>query len=147
MKKLLLALLLPACSALATGGSGIEPPNALVNVTTIAGKDRGAVDTLLGDPTDCENLQRYGYKCTYAKFELEIVFINEKADWITYNAVQGIKYSPDGLKALGLEVQKPTNQTPDAIQWRSIPGFKLVSFFPRGGSDDTDYIYVKVTTD
>lgn len=146
MKKLLLALLLTACSASATGGSGIEPPSPLVNVNTIAGKDRGAVDTLLGDPTVCENLQRYGYKCTYEKFELEIVFINERADWITYNNVQAVKYSPEGLKAIGLETQTPTRQTEDAIQWRSIPGFKLVSFFPRGGSD-TDYIYVKVTTD
>lgn len=147
MKKYILALLLPACSALASGGAGVEPPNPLVNVHSIAGKERGDVDTLLGAPAACENLQRYGYKCTYTKFELEIVFINEKADWITYNALQGIKYSPEGLKALGLEFQEPTNQTPDAIQWRSIPGFKLVSFFPKGGSDDTDYIYVKVTTD
>ena len=46
-------------------------------------------------------------KCTFAKGEIEITFIDQKADWITVKAMDNIALDGSALTALGLKSVKP----------------------------------------
>lgn len=54
----------------------------LFNIPKIAGKTQLEVEALLGEPVFCAQSESYR-NCTFQENEIEIVFIDGKADWIT----------------------------------------------------------------
>lgn len=113
------------------------------DVLAIAGKTKQQVSGELGKPQSC-GTSKYGEKCSYAKGETEIVFINGKADWITIEAMDQVNYSGAAITSLGFKAAKPTLLNNFTIRWESIQGIKEVSVFPVGSV--VGYAYVKVST-
>lgn len=117
--------------------------SSVFDVLAIAGKTKQQVGSALGTPQSCST-SKYGEKCSYAKGETEIVFINGKADWITIEAMDQVNYSGAAVTSLGFKAAKPTFQNNFTIRWEVIQGIKEVSVFPVGSM--VDYAYIKVST-
>lgn len=115
----------------------------LVDVTKIAGKTKSEINAYLGSPTSCGN-SKYGEKCQYEKGEIEIIFINKKADWITIEGIDSVPFSPAALSAIGLKEKKPSFKNNFTLRWDSIQGLNEVSIFK--GATNSDYAYIKTKT-
>lgn len=130
---------------------GPKPPTF---IPEIIGKTQKAVMEILGQPdSECDRT-RHGFKCYYKDGGVEIVYINNKADWITVNDPEGIGFYPGALVEIGLNCpvdRKRVRHTPDVISWeKTCPGILSASLFP-GASDNSanrpiSYIYIKVAT-
>ncbi|HEY8096105.1 MAG TPA: hypothetical protein VIE65_08425 [Methylobacter sp.] len=65
---------------------------ALFNIPKIAGKTEAEVEALLGEPVFCAQSESTR-NCSFKENEIEVVFIDGKADWITiYGAFQSPAY-------------------------------------------------------
>lgn len=115
----------------------------IVDVTKIAGKSEKQVAAYLGEPYSCGQ-SKYGKKCQYKKGETEIVFINNKADWITVEGVDQVPFTKSALKALGLKVVTPAFSNDFILRWNSVQGLSEVSIFK--GASLCGYAYVKWKT-
>lgn len=115
----------------------------IIDVTKIAGKTELEVSSQLGKPFSCSK-SKYGNKCLYKTGQMEIVFINKKADWITVEDIDSIPFSKNALSVLGLKVSNPSFQNSFSMRWESIQGLKEVSLFK--GASTSDYAYIKVKT-
>ena len=80
---------------------GIASAAPIVNVLKLAGKSQAEVAAYIGKETSCE-ITKYGEKCYYKTGEMEIIFINGKADWITVESMDNEPFSKSALSALGL---------------------------------------------
>lgn len=56
----------------------------LFNIPKIAGKTQAEVEALLGEPVFCSKAES-ALNCSFKENEIDIVFIDGKADWITVN--------------------------------------------------------------
>jgi hypothetical protein len=83
--------------------------DVLFNVPKLAGKTEAEIEALLGEPVFCAKSES-ALNCAYRENEIEIVFIDGKADWITvYSAFRSPSYQQkvegkskaDVLKLLG----------------------------------------------
>ncbi|HEY8037791.1 MAG TPA: hypothetical protein VIF37_19610 [Methylobacter sp.] len=64
----------------------------LFNISKLAGKTEAEVETLLGESVFCAKSES-ARNCSYRENEIEIVFIDGKADWITvYSAFRSPSY-------------------------------------------------------
>ncbi len=115
----------------------------IIDVTKIAGKSEKEVSAYLGQPLSCGD-SKFGEKCHFQKGETEIIFIDEKADWITVQGAEQIPFSMSALSAIGLQVQQPSFRSDFVLRWRSIQGLMEVSIFK--GASNIDYFYIKVRT-
>ncbi len=59
-----------------------EADGALYNIPKIVGKTEAEIEVLLGEPVFCAQSES-ARNCSYHENEIEIVFIDGKADWIT----------------------------------------------------------------
>ena len=124
-------------------GTGVTPPDSL-NILAIAGKDKASVAKVLGEPSECSQI-KYGEKCIYSGPEIDVVFIKEKADWITLNKVSDLDFNAETLTKLGLDSAEPSWSNEHSIRWKNIQGLKSVELHPNG--EKIYFIYVKVSTD
>lgn len=60
------------------------PAGMLFNIPKIAGKTQAEVEVLLGEPVFCSKAESV-LNCSFQDNEIDIVFIDGKADWITVN--------------------------------------------------------------
>jgi hypothetical protein len=116
---------------------------SLPDVTTIAGKTMSQVAQHLGKPGPCSKA-KHGPTCKYRDGQVEVVFIDGKADWITINGLEGVPFSDQALQAIGLVPKLPSFSTSSVKRWTSIQGLSEVSVFK--GQVNADYAYVKVRT-
>lgn len=127
-----------------------EAPKLILDISKIVGKSQDEVKAILGEPTSCENVNpsRVGSspKCTYNGDQIEIVFINGKADWITVNGLSKLDFSPTALEAFGFSPTSPTFRNDNVIRWANLASLHEVSLFP-GQGRKSDYLYVKAITD
>lgn len=61
-----------------------SPAGVLFNIPKIAGKTQAEVEALLGEPVFCSQAES-ALNCSFKENEIDIVFIDGKADWITVN--------------------------------------------------------------
>lgn len=123
--------------------SSLAFSSTLLDVTEIIGKNPEQVSELLDPPISCSD-SKYGKKCTYDLGETEIVFINNKADWITIEGIDDIPFNKEALKNVGINPTDPTFKNDFTLRWESIQGMKKVSLFK--GALNSDYIYIKAFT-
>ncbi|KRB55688.1 hypothetical protein [Flavobacterium sp. Root186] len=127
----------------------------VVNLKQIAGKKKTEVDKVLGKPdrvepfsersTPCKNIPCE--KAYYQKDKYEIIFINEKADWITINNLSEYDLNEDNIEIFGLPVTTPEFSNPqDLIRWKDIDGINEINIF-NDGSGKISYAYIKVKTE
>lgn len=129
----LMALVSSACAA------------PLLDIKAIAGKSQKEVQALLGSPGATEKT-KYGPKLTYKNETIEVLFIKDKADWITFTPKAAVPYSKESLSALGLPATKPTFSNANVIRWEPCEKFLSVSMFPGETAAKLDYVYIKVAT-
>lgn len=142
-----LKTLIIACSfylPFAFAGTGVTPPNPLIPVLELAGKDLAAVEKVVGKSEACDKV-KYGQLCVFGSAGLEIVFIDGKADWITYNNPANLLYKAQSITNFGFELTDPTRQNEFSMEWKGINGMKSVTFFPNG--EVIAYVLVKSKTD
>lgn len=134
------------------------PAAPWIDVPAIIGLDQGAVDAKLGAPTGCESVSpsKVGksLKCSYRDGNVEIVFIQDKADWITVYGTDArapasaldVSFDATSLAQLGLS-GTPTASSPIGTFWKgSVPGVREVTMFGQKGGK-VSYFYVKAFTD
>jgi hypothetical protein len=127
--------------SLLLAGSAIAAP--IVELSKISGRAVKEVEKLLGPPTETAKTEK-GPKRIYKEGSIEVVYINEKADWITVTPTKKIPFTKDALKELGLEVTHPTFSNEHVMRWESLKDYQFISIFP--GPNGIDYIYVMTKT-
>lgn len=141
--------------------SPADPPKVegpWIELTSIIGRDQGAVDGALGAPSACESVSpsKVGKssKCSYRDGNVEVVFIKGKADWITVYGTDSrapasaldVSFDAASLAQLGLS-GSPTATSPIGVFWKgSVQGTREVTMFGQKGGK-VSYFYVKAFTD
>lgn len=120
-------------------------------------KSQSQVQAALGKPdAPCEKL-RIGLKCSYRQGQVEVVFIKDRADWITYNDPPEVGFYPGAPRFLGVNCPVDAGKltvSGEAIQWNgTCPGLLSVQLFPGEGKAPVDgdfrrlrYLYIKAAT-
>jgi hypothetical protein len=144
MRILIAMVLALALSSFAFAGA----TSPLVDLPLVAGKDEASITKALGKPASTEK-SKYGPKKTYklaAGVDVEIVFIQGKADWITVTPGPKVRvpFGPDALRALGLPSASPSVSSPAVLRWSNTNNLLDVSIFPAG--PNVGYWYIKART-
>lgn len=128
-----------------------ENQSTFLNVTKIAKQPKDVVDAYLGAPNFHETISPSNAPCpcekySYKENNIDIVFMNNKADWITVYKMNEIKYdSASILKALGLKYTTPFLQDDYVIKWNDFDGYDQLSAFG-DGKGGLSYIFLKAIT-
>lgn len=143
--------LLTACGdTTSTAPKPVQPPIAqqatpfpkpVLNVPELAAQPPGVVAQQLGEPLNCE-ASKYGKSCTY-RDKTEVVFINDRADWITVNA--DLPYSAEAMPLLGFKPARPSFDNEYSMRWSGEQGTLLIQLTP-GAGGRAAFAYVKVLT-
>ena len=151
---IMMSLLLGACSSIQEQPTNSEqsiarPDNFILDIKSIAGKSSSSVEKVLGHPCREEKVKD-GFKTHKVKYyrngDIEIVYVQGVADWITIQRNCNIIYGEDALSQFGLPKMSPTFINPTAvIRWENIPNIKELSLFP-GGNGKCFYAYILVNS-
>lgn len=138
-KKMCINMLVLVCCLFSSASYSI----VVVDVLKIVGKTPLQVADILGTPSGCF-ITKYGRKCSYILADTEVVFINDKADWITVEGIDNIPFNNDVLKSLGLIPKAPIFKNGFTLRWTYIQGLKEITVFK--GPENSDYAYIKALT-
>jgi len=119
--------------------SEIKP---IAQITKIAGGNQDAVAELLGEPVS-NTATKYGPKLIY-QGDIEVVFIDGKADWITVPMTK-VPYNKNAVKYLDLKPTNPSFSNNFTMRWEGISGLLQVSIFA-GRNGKVDYADIKAFT-
>lgn len=112
-------------------------------VEKIVGKTPKQVSAILGKPSD-EEKTKYGPKFSYRENQIEIVFIHDRADWITITPITKIVFGRAAIAALGLKDAPPKFESTEVIRWEPYDTFYSISIFNSEGK--VWYAYIKAFT-
>lgn len=126
-----------------------KPPTFIPH---IIGKSKGDVNKILDEmPKYCEK-SNYGINCRYEHADVDIVYINNKSDWITIHNPNIIGFYAGALSQIGLDCPiEPSHESEYVIRWdNKCVGIQSASLFPGryGGGPfrEISYIYIKSAT-
>lgn len=152
MKKIILLLLI--LTSISCIQSKVESSNVIA-IKNIAGKSEIEVEKILGKPNKVESFSESStpckntpcQKCNYQNNKFEIIFINEKADWITINDLSEYDFNEENIEIFGLTKVQPEFKNPNnLIRWKNIEGLNEITIF-NNGLDKISYAYIKVLTE
>lgn len=161
MQKIILALVLLLLFILSSCGNSSEKKRVeeqkelIISIKSLIGKNKIEIEKILGKAERTEKVKPSRTPCLespcdksyYESDKFEIVFINNKADWITINKVSNIDNAKDNIILLGLAESEPSYQgTDNTLRWKNIENIKEITFFDNG-SGKIDYIYIKAETE
>ncbi|MFV5697436.1 hypothetical protein ACM55H_03620 [Flavobacterium sp. ZT3R17] len=147
IKILLVALTLASCVN--------SKKEIIIDVSSIIGKNKTEIEKILGKPDNVEMIRPSNTPCVnvpcekvnYQSDKFEIVFINDKSDWITINKVSEFEINNENIELLGLELSEPSIYNHGNVtRWNNIENIKEISIFDNG-SGKMDYIYIKSITE
>ncbi len=122
---------------------------AIIDIKSIVGKSQSEVEKILGtaEKTEKLNVNGQSWDNVYYQYgEIEIVYINDKADWVTIYMTSAYEMTRSAIQLLDLPYKKPTFFNPDvAIRWDNYEGIKEISFFPNL-EGEIFFIYIKAFT-
>lgn len=129
--------------------SATTSPTPLLNLRDIAGQTQEDIATILGPQSSlnpasaarsgCPTCQKYQYQ----DGKIEIIYINDMADWITIFPPKGTPASHIPV-LLGLPDSAPDSTTPTLWRWKKIPGIREVQArLTTKGTVESVYIVVK----
>jgi hypothetical protein len=125
-----------------------EPPKAekikpIIEIRKVVGKKKYLVDAYLKEPTQCKKETPNKQRCLYQS-NIEIVFLDERADWIKIEKLKGTFYSHKALELLNLTPIRPTLKNEYVMTWhRAIRGIHEVSIF--GSNGNVSAIHINAT--
>lgn len=159
MKKFITLVLLVLIAAFVWNlkkNSTPEPEKKIIiDVSTIIGKNKTDIEKILGKPDNVEMIKPINTPCqdtaceqaNYQSYKFEIVFINDKADWITINEVSEYGINDESIELFGLEAAEPTFNSPGNVtKWDNIENIKELSIYD-DGSGHMAYISIKAVTE
>ncbi len=126
-----------------------SPPTPLLNIRDIANQTQEDIATILGIQSSldsaaaarsgCPTCQKYSYQDE----KIEIVYINDMADWITLFPPEGTPVGQIPV-LLGLPNAPPDSTTPTLWRWKNIPDIREIQarLNPKGMVESV-YIVVK----
>ena len=129
--------------------SATSSPIILLNLRDIAGQTQEDIATILGPQSSlnpaaaarsgCPTCQKYEYQ----DGKIEIIYINDMADWITIFPPEGT-LPPHIPTLLGLSECAPQATTPTLWRWKKIPGIREIQArLTAQGTVESIYIVVK----
>lgn len=132
-----------------TQSAAATSPTLLLNLRDIAGQTQEDIATILGPQSSlnpaaaarsgCPTCQKYEYQ----DGKIEIVYINDMADWITIFPPKGT-LAPHIPTLLGLPESAPDTTTPTLWRWKKIPGIREIQARSTAeGRVESVYIVVK----
>ncbi len=108
-----------------------SPPKSLLNIQDIANQTQEDIATILGpqsslDPaaaarSGCPTCQKYSYQ----DGKIEIIYINDMADWITIFVPEGT-LGREIPVLLGLPDIPPDSTSPTLWRWKNIPAIREI---------------------
>jgi len=125
------------------GPGALLAQEVVLDVPAIAGKSQDEVAAVLGAPSGRQTTRHSGTTLPmilYRNGNVEIVFVDGKADWITLYTRLPMRQS--SLTRLNLPVREPTwARTGVEMRWENgkVPGVQAVYIFP-------EYVYINVHT-
>ena len=156
MKTKITILTLAICFALSNCADHKE--KTIVNVLAIANKTIEEVNTVLGkpdtiiqinpiikvNPVGTPNVSIPATQVFYKNKNIEVVFIDNLADWINIKNISNLQMSEYMITALGLPQTNPRLFDPTShISWEEVNGINEISFFSVDSSM-VDNIYIRV---
>jgi preprotein translocase subunit SecG len=128
--------------------------DTIIDIRSIVNKTPEEVVSILGEAEKSEKVKPSGTACvstscdekTFQSGKYEIVFINNKADWVTINLDSTQELKENSIKLIGLPETKPSlNNKSILTRWENIENIKEISFFDNG-SGKIEYIYIKANS-
>lgn len=149
---LFLSLIMMSCGSVPSRPQipvATNSPAILLNLRDIANQTQEDITTILGpqsslDPaaaarSGCATCQKYSYQ----DGKIEIVYMNDMADWITIFPPKGTP-APNIPTLLGLPDSAPQATTPTLWRWENIPGIREIQArLTVQGTVESVYIVVK----
>lgn len=97
---------------------------APVSLAGIAGQSPEAVQQRLGQAQSCEQGE-FSRRCRYPGPGLQVVYIGNRADWITVSlADRELSDEAAALKLLGLPLRDPDERDRNSSTWRNFAGYR-----------------------
>ena len=120
-------------------------PPLLLNVPAIAGRSPAEVEHVLGPPFRQSRVDVSQHvKRTYQGGSVEIVFVEDQANWIKLYNTRNLPFTKHALGRLGLPVSNPTYVNRDSVMsWHTIPRIRELSLYA-GAGGDTSWVLVCV---
>jgi hypothetical protein len=104
-----------------------------LDVTAIAGESPDQVAQVLGTPTSTKETTVAGRdypRHFYRGGEVEVIFVLDKAAWITIHPAEKLPFQKTALAALGLPVADPSLTHPlSLMRWKDYQELKEINFF------------------
>ena len=149
IKVLMIAFVFTSCINSNKSEAVATEKKIIVNVSEIIGKNKIEIEKILGKPDNTEMVKPSNTPCEKANYQsdkFEIVFINDKSDWITINKLSENEINNENIELLGLKSAEPSFDNPGNVKkWNNIVNIKEISVFDNG-SGKIDYIYIKAIT-
>lgn len=131
-----------------------KPPDTFLPEIIL--KEQQKVARVLGQPDSCRP-SKYGRKCIYRSGQVEITFIDGRADWITYNDPVGVGFFPAAMSMLGVPCPVDVsviNASGGLLTWNgTCPDLHTVVLAPADGHAPGDannrrlgYVHIKART-
>lgn len=155
MKKLILLLIITMSISCNQSKQSKTESSSVIDIKNIAGKREMEVEKILGKPNKVESFSESSTPCKnttcqkgyYQNNKFEIIFINEKADWITINDLEKYDFNEDNIEIFGLSKVEPEfKNAQNLIRWKNIEGLNEITIF-NNGLDKISYVYIKVLTE
>ena len=113
------------------------------NVLELAGKSESEISELLGPPEKCNETYQ-GESCEYTNHDIEIIYIENRADWITYTISKELPFDASALEYIGLKRAQPVVHNPTKMHWQHYYGLEVITIFGIGSK--TLFIQVRAYT-
>ena len=115
-----------------------------LDVREIVGKSRSEIDKLIGEPLSCKETYQ-GISCKYQAGHLEeIIFIDDRADWLLLSEFDELPFEYMSIKHIGLPPAPPTVINPFRMHWQFHAGIAVISMYSAGKY--ISYIQVRAYT-
>lgn len=95
-------------------------------------------DTWTDSKAGCKGCMRFAYQSG----NVEVIFINDQPDRITFKKLNKYPFNPEFLKELNLPETAPSFQNDTVIRWYDVPGYREVMVF-NDGTGHIDYALIK----
>lgn len=123
----------------------------IVDIEKIVGKPLDSLTVILGKSVELENT-KYGPKYSFRDGDINVIFINDVADWITISNMNDAEFVNCSIDLLGdFNCINRTFKGVNVMIWRGLRGINEISFHRKyEGGDATskiDYAYIKYQTE
>ncbi|HZV71072.1 MAG TPA: hypothetical protein VFG10_16070 [Saprospiraceae bacterium] len=145
----------PAVDAVTKNENVIQEPtkssDTFINIPNLAKKSKAEVDAYLGEPFRHTTISPSNAPCPcesymYKDGNIEVVFMNNIADWITVNHMESIDFDAKTiLQKLGIPYSDPAIQRDNVMKWNDFNGYDQLSVFGNGNGK-AYYAFLKAIT-